>query len=425
MVSQGFEKSFQRQLASQSWTLYGIGMFIICTRTFARWRRVRSLSQFAADDWIMITAVPLFYTGLVVCLNVIATGGGSNLFPPEQFSSFTQEDIEERIKGSKIVIVSEQCMLNVIWTLKACMLFMLARMASGTRHIKWIRFAAAWVIVGWVAVQIAFFAACRPFRGYWGMPPSNPQCTTLEHFAIVQACFNLSSDLLIIAIPIPIVVALSLPLKQKLGLGLLFSMGTFVIIAAILTKVYNLSDVYDTAYMLWYTREASVAVYVANLPGIWPLLREHIRVLRDHSNSYITGASKTPKYGYGSQYGNLSKGPRSRVRTSTNLESDEIELGVSYDQSDVQSLHSNEKSKADERANPFMSITILGRPSQDSDERALNEATNGWKQLDVMEVQVDTKVEIHRDSWDGSKMEAGQSRVVKIEGPEGVVVGRR
>lgn len=56
----------------------------------------------------MITLVPAFYTTLIVCLNVIATGGGSNLYPPEQFSEFTEEDIKERIKGSKIVIVSEQ-----------------------------------------------------------------------------------------------------------------------------------------------------------------------------------------------------------------------------------------------------------------------------------------------------------------------------
>jgi hypothetical protein len=120
-------------------------------------------------------------------------------------------------------------MLNVIWTLKACMLFMFARMTVGTTHIKWIRFVAAWVIVGWVAVQIAFFTACRPFNGYWAVPPPNPQCTTLEHFAIVQATFNISSDLLIIAVPIPMIISLSLPTKQKIGLGLLFSMGTFVV----------------------------------------------------------------------------------------------------------------------------------------------------------------------------------------------------
>jgi hypothetical protein len=193
----------------------------------------------------MITAVPLFYTGLIVCLNIIAAGGGSNLFPPEQLSTFSQFEIDERIKGSKIVIISEQvhhgqslysdetdieqCMLNVIWVLKACMLFMFARVTVGTTHIKWIRFVAAYVVVGWIAVEIAFFTACRPFNGYWAVPPPNPQCTTLEHFAIVQATFNISSDLFIIAIPIPMIASLSLPLKQKIGLGLLFSMGTFVV----------------------------------------------------------------------------------------------------------------------------------------------------------------------------------------------------
>lgn len=68
------------------------------------------------DDWLMVTAVPLFYTGLVVCLNIIAQGGGSNLFPPEQFSTFTEQEIQERVKGSKIVIVSEQVIQD---TLKA------------------------------------------------------------------------------------------------------------------------------------------------------------------------------------------------------------------------------------------------------------------------------------------------------------------
>jgi len=56
----------------------------------------------------MMTAIPVFYTGLIVCLNVIATGGGSNLFPPEKFATFSQAEINERIKGSKIVVASEQ-----------------------------------------------------------------------------------------------------------------------------------------------------------------------------------------------------------------------------------------------------------------------------------------------------------------------------
>ncbi|KAI4916448.1 hypothetical protein J4E85_010103 [Alternaria conjuncta] len=226
---------FSQQLSVPSWILYGIGMVMILLRTYARWHRVGSLNAFAADDWIMATAVPTFYTGLIVCLNTIATGGGSNLFPPELFSTFSQGEIDERIKGSKIVVVSEQCMLNVIWSLKACMLFMFARMLTGTTNMKWIKVAALWVVIGWFAVQITFFSACRPFVGYWAVPPPNPQCTTLEHFAIVQATFNISSDVLIIAVPIPMIMSLTLPLKQKVVLGILFSMGIFVVRSSLLS----------------------------------------------------------------------------------------------------------------------------------------------------------------------------------------------
>src|SRR5262245_47170052 len=60
------------------------------------------------------------YTGLIVCLNVIAQGGGSNLYPPEMEGTFTPDEIEDRIYGSKIVVVSEQAMLNVIYVIKAC-----------------------------------------------------------------------------------------------------------------------------------------------------------------------------------------------------------------------------------------------------------------------------------------------------------------
>ncbi|KAI1540428.1 hypothetical protein PtrSN002B_008671 [Pyrenophora tritici-repentis] len=376
---------FQWQLGLQSWILYGIGMALISLRAYARWRRVRSLNRFAIDDCIMITAVPLLYTGLIVCLNLIATGGGSNLFPPEQFSTFTQSDIDERVKGSKIVVLSEQCMLNVIWSLKACMLFMYARILTGTSNMKWIKLITVWTVSGWVAVEIAFFTACRPFKGYWAVPPPDPQCTTLVHYAIVQATFNLSSDLFIIAVPVPMILSLKLPLKQKIGLGVLFSIGVFVIIAAILTKVYNLSDVYSTTYMLWYTREASVAVYVANLPGIWPLLREHIRFLREHTNTYPSGQSRMPGF-TSQQYGNISHYKSNHLRTFATLDSADVELANKI------------KEKVTEVQDSKLSVgqTQWGTKSSDGNEVDI-EAGSSWKGKGVMGVQVNTRCGLSRD----------------------------
>lgn len=178
------------------------------------------------------------------------------------------------------------------------MIIMYTRLTLGLTAQKLVRYLAIYIAVGWCATEIAFFTACRPFSGYWAMPPPDPQCTTLQYYAIVQACFNISSDTLMLFIPLPLVFKLSMPWKQKAVLLVIFSMGIFVIVAAILTKVFNLSNIWDPSYMLWYTREASVAVYVSNLPMIWPLLREYFPMLKaltpgQKSSLSLQGASST------------------------------------------------------------------------------------------------------------------------------------
>lgn len=50
--------------------------------------------------------------------------------------------------------------------------------------------------------------------------------------------------------------------------------------------------------MLWYTRESSVAVYVSNLPLIWPLLREWFPLLRRFTPGNKT-TSRDKQNGYG------------------------------------------------------------------------------------------------------------------------------
>ncbi|KAF1989610.1 hypothetical protein K402DRAFT_349569 [Aulographum hederae CBS 113979] len=273
-----FGPKFAHDLQQTSWTFYGVGLFIILLRLFARTRR-HGFKGLAFDDYLMVAALAC-YTTLIVCLNVIVKGGGSNLYTPAEYESFTPEDIQERIKGSKIVVGSEQAMIAVIYTLKACILLMYHRITGGALERTMVKYVSIYISIGFCATEIAFFLSCRPLKGYWAVPPPNPQCATLQHYAIVQACFNISGDLLMIAIPIPMIVKLRLPLKQKLGLGAVFSLGTFVIIAAVLTKYYNLSNVWSPTYMLWYIREASVAVYVANIPMIWPLIRELFPCLR-------------------------------------------------------------------------------------------------------------------------------------------------
>ncbi|KAK2009761.1 hypothetical protein LZ32DRAFT_537265 [Colletotrichum eremochloae] len=264
---------FAGKLRREGWTLYALGMAFILLRLRG------GVFYYQIDDYLEILAA-LFYTLLLVTLNMIIDNGGSNLFPPEKLSTFTADDVAARVAGSKMVLVSEQAMLNVIYVLKACVLILYTRLTLGLVVQHFVRGLAVYIAAGWTATQITMFTACRPFTGYWAVPPADPQCATFERYAIVQGCFNISSDVLMLLVPLPLVFRMRIAWQQKMMLVFIFSLGLCVVVAALLTKIFNLRDPYSPVYMLWYIREASVAVYVSNLPLIWPLMREWFPWLR-------------------------------------------------------------------------------------------------------------------------------------------------
>lgn len=178
------------------------------------------------------------------------------------------------------ISISEQAMLNVIYSVKTCMVIMYTRMTLGLVTQNTVRYLGWYMFLGWAATEVAFFAACRPFKGYWAMPPPDPQCATLQRYAMVRACFNTSSDLLMPWVPIPLVLKISAPWRQKVMLLSILSLASFVVIAALLTNAFNLSNVWDPQYVHWYVREASVAINVSNIPAVWPLLRDWVPCLR-------------------------------------------------------------------------------------------------------------------------------------------------
>lgn len=118
-------------------------------------------------------------------------------------------------------------------------------------------------------------------------------------------------------VAIPMLVQVRVPLKQKLILVILFGMGIFVIVAAILNKVYCLvPSLISYVYMNWYFREATVAILVTNLPLVWSLLRDVFPALKSW-----TGGSKrgTDRYKSGpwtsKDTGSRPYGPSSQLRS--------------------------------------------------------------------------------------------------------------
>jgi hypothetical protein len=137
--------------------------------------------------------------------------------------------------------------------------------------------------------------------------PGNPdQCWSYFNFEVVEGTFNVTADLAVLLIAIPLLFKLRVPLQQKIILITVFGMGIFVIAAALLTKIYSLvPSLVSYSYLNWYFREASVSVYVTNLPAVWALLRDTFPGVRHwgyprvtyHENTTSNQKRTLPSYG--------------------------------------------------------------------------------------------------------------------------------
>ncbi|KAB8069902.1 hypothetical protein BDV29DRAFT_43149 [Aspergillus leporis] len=311
-----FSPEFTKSFARETWTLYAVGMLGVCLRFIARIRRL-GIRNLQSDDYVMVFAV-FWYTMLCVALNEVVIVGGSNLMSEEDIKNLTPEIKADRVRGSKWVFVSEHSFVLSVWAMKACMLVIYARITEGLRQRKWVNYLAVYVALGFVGVELSLFLICRPISNYWAVPTPNYQCSSYQYYEIIQGCISVSADIFMLLIGLPLLLQVRVPLKQKLILVVIFGMGIFVIVAAVLTKVYCLvPSLISYVYMNWYFREATVAILVTNLPLIWSLLRDVFPALKSWTGGskrgtdrYRSGPWTSKASGYGRHYG-----PSSQLRS--------------------------------------------------------------------------------------------------------------
>ncbi|EFE44777.1 hypothetical protein TRV_00449 [Trichophyton verrucosum HKI 0517] len=246
------------------------------------------------DDYLILCVV-VFFTLMCVALNEIILSGGSNLVTAADIAHLTPESKKRRTRGAKWVFVAEHAMILTTWTLKACMIVLYRRIMEGLSQERLVLYLTVWLGLGFVGTELALFLTCRPLHLYWAIPPpvDQPQCSSYQVYGIVQGIFAISSDVLMLAIAIPLFMTLRLPRKQKMILLFVFGMGIFVVIAAVLTKVYCLVPwLISYVYMNWYLREATVGILVTCLPMTWSLLRDFFPMLARWMSSTMSSGSK-------------------------------------------------------------------------------------------------------------------------------------
>jgi hypothetical protein len=124
-------------------------------------------------------------------MNIVAFVN-TNLMTPADEATLTPESIQERIYGSKLVLLVEQCMITTQWGCKVCLLLIYYKLTlvdpivthsllgSNTTHRlalaqQWaVKAVAIYVVTCWAVMEILYFGVwCRPFDQYWAVPVAN------------------------------------------------------------------------------------------------------------------------------------------------------------------------------------------------------------------------------------------------------------
>ncbi|KAL1635250.1 hypothetical protein SLS58_010326 [Diplodia intermedia] len=259
----------------ESIIFYVFAFLLFIGRLWSRAITAGSVKRLSSDDFVMIVTF-LFYTALIVLLNFNVRFASNLMHPSELPAVLADPDqVKSRIFGSKITLAVEQCMIHAQWGTKASLLILYDKMTQGLRENLFNKICAAYVFLGYVVIQITFFGVwCRPFSQYWAINPANAQCANYGNYCIMILVFNTSSDLLLMWVPIPLIWKAQMKRKKKVMLVAVFSLGLFNVVAAVLNKTYNWILPGSHVYMIWYVRESSTGIYVANATCCWPLFRK-------------------------------------------------------------------------------------------------------------------------------------------------------
>ncbi|KAF7536446.1 hypothetical protein G7054_g4583 [Neopestalotiopsis clavispora] len=165
-----------------------------------------------------------------------------------------------------------------------------------------------WVVLSSIANVFVVVFQCWPISYNWEVITAangHHQCLDVNILAIYTAVMGIAQDFTIMVIPLPIIVQLNMPWKKRLMTLCMFSLGSFVVLAACFRLLHILqfskssNPTWDyTSPVIWTSLEVKVTVIVLCMPTI-RLVIVHIWPAefstRKRSSAVKTGS--TPKSG--------------------------------------------------------------------------------------------------------------------------------
>ncbi|RGP74509.1 hypothetical protein FLONG3_6068 [Fusarium longipes] len=260
------------------WVCFTIATLFVSLRLFVRWQQNR---RFLADDcwiffaWLCTLTMAILQTEQMDALWYMTyLQAGRIAFDPEEM-------VAQRYQLTKWQFPIIKMFWIVLWSVKASFLAIFFRLVQPFTVIRRLWYFVAFFTASALVVCIVCSAlTCNTPSDYFYGSCDSPKENWRQHFNIIfSTTVDVTSDLMIMALPIAVLPSLQLNKKKKIGLGVVFSLGIIIISVAFvrMSQVIVKQQVDLIGLAIWGAVETATALIVGSLPALKSLLTRSIK----------------------------------------------------------------------------------------------------------------------------------------------------
>ncbi len=255
-----------------NWVSISLAIFILLVR-FVCGKHYQKASWDVAAA-VVALSIALLIARIVVSSFVLEFGTADDILL-EGVTHYEDLDLDKIQKGTILSLISRLLITTVYWLQCVLLLLFYTRILA---HIHWVKLCVrvTWAVTGasYIAVVLATFLECRPFKLYWQIQPDPGSCARAYVQLFVQCICNIVIDILLLAISYPVLRTQGHERTQKLRIAGLYLLGTFCIIITCIRVAYiHGSNSAQPARSFWASIQGVTSTFVANAPSIYGQLK--------------------------------------------------------------------------------------------------------------------------------------------------------
>jgi hypothetical protein len=231
-------------------------------------------SSFDTTAVVILVSIAILVARIIVSDLVLEYGTADDILLQGNTDS---ESINlDRIKVGTILSLFSRLLITTLYWLQCLLLLLFYRRILA--HIHWVKMCVrlTWVMMGasYIAVVLATFLECHPFRLYYQIEPDPGHCARAYVQLFVQCICNIIIDILLLAMSYPVLKTQGHEWWQKFQLALLYLLGTFCIIITCIRVAYiHGSNSAQPTRSFWASTQGVISTFVANAPSIYGQLK--------------------------------------------------------------------------------------------------------------------------------------------------------